>query len=119
MNFIHNSTEPAVKTYEDPKSVNLRPPSANMMPLPLDPNKPIVTKKLSMVKINLPSFSIADLQIATRSFNEDNLVGEGSFGRVYQAQFDEGKVISFMFTSSNIKSRVIISFSGLIRLTTN
>ena len=37
-------------------------------------------------------YSVADLQMATDSFSFDNLVGEGTFGRVYRAQFNGGKV---------------------------
>eukprot|EP00252_Welwitschia_mirabilis_P023526 TRINITY_DN6674_c0_g1_i2.p1 TRINITY_DN6674_c0_g1~~TRINITY_DN6674_c0_g1_i2.p1 ORF type:complete len:718 (-),score=125.25 TRINITY_DN6674_c0_g1_i2:489-2642(-) len=39
-------------------------------------------------------FSIADLQIATKSFSEDNLIGEGVLGRVYRAEFPDGKVLA-------------------------
>ncbi|CAM8901247.1 unnamed protein product [Rhodiola kirilowii] len=104
LNFVHNSTAPEVKTFEIPESVNLKPP-------PVEPSKPlyegviakpVMTKKASMVKINLPSFSIADLQMATGSFNADNLVGEGSFGRVYRAQFDNGKDLAVKKIDSSL-----------------
>lgn len=39
------------------------------------------------------SYSVASLQVATNSFNQDCLVGEGSLGRVYRAEFPNGKVI--------------------------
>lgn len=54
-------------------------------------NKPIA-KKVNTTSIKAIIYSVADLQIATDSFSEDNLVGEGSFGRVYRAQFSDGKV---------------------------
>lgn len=49
-------------------------------------------KKISLAPTNVRSYSIADLQMATDSFSADNLVGEGSTGRVYRAQFEDGKV---------------------------
>ncbi|XP_009388758.2 protein STRUBBELIG-RECEPTOR FAMILY 6 isoform X1 [Musa acuminata AAA Group] len=79
-----------------PAPVNLKPP-------PIDryksfdedefSNKPIA-KKVDTTSIKAIIYSVADLQIATDSFSEDNLVGEGSFGRVYRAQFSDGKVLA-------------------------
>ncbi|XP_072990629.1 protein STRUBBELIG-RECEPTOR FAMILY 6-like [Typha latifolia] len=56
-------------------------------------NKPVV-KKTDTTPIKATLYSVADLQMATDSFSMDNLVGEGSFGRVYKAQFDDGKVLA-------------------------
>ncbi|WOL12461.1 protein STRUBBELIG-RECEPTOR FAMILY 6 isoform X1 [Canna indica] len=56
-------------------------------------NKPI-PKKGRTTSVKATSYSVADLQIATDSFSEDNLLGEGSFGRVYKAQFSDGKVFA-------------------------
>ncbi|XP_072980055.1 protein STRUBBELIG-RECEPTOR FAMILY 6-like [Typha angustifolia] len=56
-------------------------------------NKPVV-KKTDTTPIKATVYSVADLQMATDSFSMDNLVGEGSFGRVYKAQFDDGKVLA-------------------------
>lgn len=57
--------------------------------------KPIVVpKKQSVAPPDATSYSIADLQIATDSFNGDNLIGEGSIGRVFRAQFEDGKVVA-------------------------
>ncbi|XP_009796493.1 protein STRUBBELIG-RECEPTOR FAMILY 6-like [Nicotiana sylvestris] len=92
------SSAPSVKTFEAPAVVNLRPP-------PIERHKsfdeddiaakPIVPpKKVNTAKINARQYSIADLQMATDSFSVDNLIGEGSFGRVYRAQFDDGKVLA-------------------------
>lgn len=39
-------------------------------------------------------YSVADLQMATGSFSADNVIGEGLFGRVYRAEFDDGKVLA-------------------------
>nr|ABO31100.1 ovule receptor-like kinase 28 [Solanum chacoense] len=92
------SSAPIVKVFEAPAVVNLRPP-------PIERHKsfdevdiaakPIVPpKKVNTAKIDARQYSIADLQMATDSFNVDNLIGEGSFGRVYRAQFDDGKVLA-------------------------
>jgi serine/threonine protein kinase len=40
------------------------------------------------------AFSIADLQMATNSFAQENLIGEGSLGRVYRGDFPDGQVRS-------------------------
>ncbi|KAE8722912.1 Protein STRUBBELIG-RECEPTOR FAMILY 6 [Hibiscus syriacus] len=81
---------------DTPLSINLRPP-------PVDRHKsfdeefnkkPIVVKKSVPPPTNVKSYSIADLQMATGSFSVENLLGEGSFGRVYRAQFSDGKVLA-------------------------
>jgi hypothetical protein len=47
-------------------------------------------------KIKVPgaatSYTVASLQVATNSFCQDSLLGEGSLGRVYKADFPNGKV---------------------------
>lgn len=42
--------------------------------------------------ITAASYTIACLQTATNSFSQECLVGEGSLGRVYRAEFPNGKV---------------------------
>lgn len=37
-------------------------------------------------------YTIAELQSATNSFSEPNLLGEGSLGSVYKAEFPDGQV---------------------------
>jgi hypothetical protein len=66
------------------------------------PKKPIVVKKTVAPPANLKSYSIADLQIATGSFSVDHLLGEGSFGRVYRAQFDDGQVFLINFSANQL-----------------
>nr|GEZ07753.1 protein STRUBBELIG-receptor family 7-like [Tanacetum cinerariifolium] len=71
------------KTFETIDAVTLKPP-------PMDHHKsfddadfsaiPIAPKKLTVAPPDAISYSIADLQIATDSFNADNLIGEGSTG---------------------------------------
>ncbi|XP_039041132.1 protein STRUBBELIG-RECEPTOR FAMILY 6-like isoform X2 [Hibiscus syriacus] len=82
---------------DTPLSINLRPP-------PVDRHKsfneeefnkkPIAVKKAVPPPTNVKSYSIADLQMATGSFSVENFLGEGSFGRVYRAQFGNGKVLA-------------------------
>lgn len=54
-------------------------------------NTPIVVTG-KPAPINATVYSVGDLQMATGSFSIENLVGEGYIGRVYRAQFDDGKV---------------------------
>nr|GFC64219.1 protein STRUBBELIG-receptor family 7-like isoform X2 [Tanacetum cinerariifolium] len=71
------------KTFETIDAITLKPP-------PMDHHKsfddddfsaiPIAPKKLTVAPPDAILYSIADLQIATDSFNADNLIGEGSTG---------------------------------------
>lgn len=84
-----------VKTFDTSASINLKPPPIDRHKS-FDDNefskKPTIVKKTVSAPVDVQSYSVADLQIATGSFSVDHLVGEGSFGRVYRAQFDDGKV---------------------------
>lgn len=95
-NSIQSSSSVETKKLDTSLSINLRPP-------PVDRNKsfddedstrkPTTVKKSTVVvPSNVRLYSVADLQIATGSFSVDNLLGEGTFGRVYRAEFDDGKV---------------------------
>lgn len=55
-------------------------------------NNKSITRKVSLSSITVPAYTVADLQVATGSFNPDSLIGEGSFGRVYKAKFSDQKV---------------------------
>ncbi|KAL1368225.1 hypothetical protein HN51_022365 [Arachis hypogaea] len=39
-------------------------------------------------------YTVAEIQLITNSFSEDNLLGEGSLGPVYRAEFPDGKVLA-------------------------
>ncbi|GFP90561.1 protein strubbelig-receptor family 6 [Phtheirospermum japonicum] len=95
---LQTSSVASAVAFETPAVLNLKPP-------PFDRHKsfddddvtamPIVPpKKVNRGPINAKLFSVADLQIATDSFNVENLIGEGSIGRVYRAQLDDGKVVA-------------------------
>ncbi|XP_047175724.1 protein STRUBBELIG-RECEPTOR FAMILY 7-like [Vigna umbellata] len=96
-----------MKTFDTSASINLKPP-------PIDRHKsfddeefskkPTIMKKTVTAPANVKSYSIADLQIATGSFSVDHLVGEGSFGRVYRAQFDDGEVLAVKKIDSSVLS---------------
>ncbi|KAL6873455.1 hypothetical protein ACP4OV_013537 [Aristida adscensionis] len=52
------------------------------------------TAKNTKVSVTATSYTVASLQIATNSFCQDTLLGEGSLGRVYKADFPNGKVFA-------------------------
>lgn len=103
MKSVQTSSIASTKAFEAPAVINLKPP-------PIDrsksfdeddlPVKPIVVppKKVN-VTIKTKSYSVADLQIATDSFNAENLIGEGTFGRVYRAQLADGQVCCLFLVS--------------------
>ncbi|ESQ30043.1 hypothetical protein EUTSA_v10011271mg [Eutrema salsugineum] len=97
-NSIQSSSSVETKKLDTSLSINLRPPPADRHKSFDDEDltrKPIVVKKSTVVvPSNVRVYSVADLQIATGSFNVDNLLGEGTFGRVYRAEFDDGKVLA-------------------------
>lgn len=47
--------------------------------------------------ITATSYTVASLQTATNSFSQEVLIGEGSLGRVYRADFPNGKVFMCYF----------------------
>ncbi|GAV87311.1 LRR_1 domain-containing protein/Pkinase_Tyr domain-containing protein/LRRNT_2 domain-containing protein/LRR_4 domain-containing protein/LRR_6 domain-containing protein [Cephalotus follicularis] len=118
MKSIQTSSAVKTKTFDTSASINLRPP-------PIDrhksfdeddyPKKPIVVKKAVSAPVNVPSYSIADLQMATGSFSVENLLGEGSFGRVYRARFDDGKVLAVIkIDSSTLPSELSEDFMEIV-----
>ncbi|KAE8680594.1 Protein STRUBBELIG-RECEPTOR FAMILY 2 [Hibiscus syriacus] len=53
---------------------------------------------------NPKEYTVAELQLATNSFSEENLLGEGSLGPVYKAEFPDGqKYRSFLFKAFAVK----------------
>ena len=80
-----------------PASVGLKPPAKIERNKSYDDDDDFSSKpaarKNNTKPIKAVVYSVADLQIATDSFSMDNLVGEGTFGRVYRSQFNDGKVL--------------------------
>ncbi|KAL5757259.1 hypothetical protein ACOSP7_019870 [Xanthoceras sorbifolium] len=118
MKSVQTSSAINTKTFDTSASINLRPP-------PIDrhksfdeddfSNKPIVVKKAVTAPTNVTSYSIADLQMATGSFSVENLLGEGTFGRVYRAQFDDGKVLAVKkIDSSALPSQLSDDFIEIV-----
>ncbi|PHU01026.1 Protein STRUBBELIG-RECEPTOR FAMILY 6 [Capsicum chinense] len=100
------SSTVSMTTFKTPTAVNLRPPPIDRLKsfdeVDISP-KPIVPhKKINTAQIKATQYSIADLQIATDSFNVENLIGEGSIGRVYCALFYDGKVLAVKKINSSI-----------------
>ncbi|KAK2353400.1 STRUBBELIG-receptor family [Trifolium repens] len=103
MNSTQTSSVIDLKTFDtSAASINLKPPPHKSFDENEFPMKPAVVKKTVAPPANLKSYSIADLQIATGSFSVDQLLGEGSFGRVYRAQFDDGKVLAVKKIDSSV-----------------
>ncbi|CAA7401160.1 unnamed protein product [Spirodela intermedia] len=84
-------------TVELPATLSLKPPPMERHKSFDDgedlPSRPLVAKKITS-PISAKAYPVADLQMATGSFNVENLLGEGSVGRVYRGQFDDGKVLA-------------------------
>ncbi|CAD6205003.1 unnamed protein product [Miscanthus lutarioriparius] len=97
MKPIEEATTVEVESLPSPAAVNLKPPPKIEQNQSFDDddfaNKP-VAKKSNEAPVKATIYSVADLQMATDSFNMDNLIGEGTFGRVYRAQFSDGKVLA-------------------------
>ncbi|KAL2341324.1 hypothetical protein Fmac_009264 [Flemingia macrophylla] len=57
---------------------------------------PVKSGSIKQMKspITSTSYTIAALQSATNSFSQDFIIGEGSLGRVYKADFPNGKVMA-------------------------
>ncbi|WOK93290.1 protein STRUBBELIG-RECEPTOR FAMILY 6-like [Canna indica] len=107
--FAHHPSDVAKETKTIHKSSMLhmatmpQPPHGSLKPPPVEQhrsfdgdefsNKPIMRKD-DRTSIKASVYSVADLQIATESFSIHNLIGEGSFGRVYKAEFGDGKVMA-------------------------
>ncbi|GMH14182.1 hypothetical protein Nepgr_016023 [Nepenthes gracilis] len=117
MKPVQISSSNNMKKSETAASINLkRPVSVHQKSFDEDDfsNKPVVTKKLTPVPQNVKSYSIADLQMATGSFSVDNLIGEGSIGRVYRAQFGDGKVLAVKKIDSSVLSRYPEDFTEIV-----
>ncbi|CAA2993364.1 STRUBBELIG-RECEPTOR FAMILY 8 [Olea europaea subsp. europaea] len=74
--------------------------AADLKPLPAErvTVERIQGKNGSIKRMKSPvtatSYTVAALQTATSSFSQENLVGEGSLGRVYRAEFPSGKIMA-------------------------
>ncbi|PIM99472.1 Serine/threonine protein kinase [Handroanthus impetiginosus] len=105
-----------VKSVQTSSTTSETPAVINLIPPPIDHHKsfddtdvstmPVLPpKKTNTPPINAKFFSVADLQIATDSFCVENLIGEGSIGRVYRAHLDDGKVLAVKKINSSLLSK--------------
>ncbi|KAL8462695.1 hypothetical protein ACS0TY_033641 [Phlomoides rotata] len=78
-------------------------PTATVSDLKPPPSENVTVERLqgnngSLKRVKSPitatSYTVAALQTATNSFSQENLVGEGSLGRVYRAEFPSGKIMA-------------------------
>ncbi|CAH9126804.1 unnamed protein product [Cuscuta epithymum] len=66
-------------------------------PIP-QPPKEVTDAQQTIVKHSMtqlpPSYSVADLQQYTNSFSEDNVIGEGTLGKVFKAELPDGRLLA-------------------------
>ncbi|CAL4916454.1 unnamed protein product [Urochloa decumbens] len=105
MKPIQEATTVEVESLPSPAAVSLKPPPKIERNQSFDDDdiasKPVV-KKSNAAPVKATVYSVADLQMATDSFNMDNLIGEGTFGRVYRAQFSDTKVLAVKKLNSTV-----------------
>ncbi|XP_024370400.1 protein STRUBBELIG-RECEPTOR FAMILY 7 [Physcomitrium patens] len=85
--------EPVVKASPPVKVLKAPPSFKGISGLGAGHSKATIGK-VNKSNIAATPFSVADLQAATNSFSQDNLIGEGSMGRVYRAEFPNGQVLA-------------------------
>ncbi|KAI3834559.1 hypothetical protein MKW92_047650 [Papaver armeniacum] len=89
----------ADKEVQDPRikstatTTDLKPLPAEILMGERGYGKPGSVKRTSS-PITATSYTIASLQTATNSFSQECLVGEGSLGRVYRAEFPNEKILA-------------------------
>ncbi|KAL5707887.1 non-specific serine/threonine protein kinase [Ranunculus cassubicifolius] len=81
---LPNKSSPALFMRHIP---SIRPGTAENMEIRSFPRK-------SRNPVTAKSYTVAELQIATNTFNEENLLGEGSLGSVFRAEFPDGEVLA-------------------------
>lgn len=85
------SSEPNIRA--SPPEIMLKPPPSERHKINGDRGlERKSTSKRAKSPITAITYSIADLQMATNSFSQENLIGEGALGRVYKADFPNGKI---------------------------
>ncbi|KAK2992196.1 hypothetical protein RJ640_005683 [Escallonia rubra] len=73
--------------------VDLKPPPAENLIFERTQGKHGSAKRVKS-PLTATSYTVAGLQTATNSFSQENLIGEGSLGRVYRAEFSNGKIMA-------------------------
>ncbi|XP_052202944.1 protein STRUBBELIG-RECEPTOR FAMILY 8-like isoform X2 [Diospyros lotus] len=72
---------------------DLRPPPTEKLMVDRMQGKNGSVKRIKS-PVTATSFTVASLQTATNSFSQENLIGEGSLGRVYKGEFPNGKIVA-------------------------
>ncbi|XP_062161527.1 protein STRUBBELIG-RECEPTOR FAMILY 8 [Alnus glutinosa] len=72
---------------------DLKPPPAEKLTVERIQGKNGSVKRIKS-PITATSYTVASLQTATNSFSQEFLIGEGSLGRVYKADFPNGKIMA-------------------------
>ena len=98
--FVASSRETPEQTLQDSSIAAVKLPHPEKM----TPER-VYGKNGSMRKTKVPitatPYTVASLQVATNSFCQDSLLGEGSLGRVYKADFSNGKVQCVLYFCRN------------------
>lgn len=91
------SEEKAITLVPD---VNIKPPPFEKYIVPANVSVSSPAHKMpfrrptSRAAIATTAYSVAALQQSTNSFGQENLIGEGSMGRVYRAELPDGKLLA-------------------------
>ncbi|KAL4563005.1 hypothetical protein LXL04_027036 [Taraxacum kok-saghyz] len=98
-----NSTSTSTPIQKEMQEQRVKPTSSNVVDMkgPLIENSSLFErgkngsmKRVKSSPITTSSYTVATLQTATNSFSQDNIIGEGSLGRVYKADFPNGKMMA-------------------------
>lgn len=88
------STEMQEQRLKSPAAVtDLKPPPVEKLIVERVQGKNGSVKRMKS-PITATSYTVASLQTATNSFSQEFLIGEGSLGRVYKAEFPNGKIMA-------------------------
>ncbi|XP_062112148.1 protein STRUBBELIG-RECEPTOR FAMILY 2 isoform X3 [Humulus lupulus] len=98
---LQNSDSSPAEAEESPQILTFRSPilGPRRMPPIYNSRTQKTSKRKSVTRkhgfpMRAKLFTIADLQSATNSFSETNLLGEGSLGSVYKAEFPDGQLLA-------------------------
>lgn len=92
INVTPQMQEQRVKSAAVITDLKPRPPAENVT-MDRMPMKSGSVKQMRS-PITSTSYTVASLQSATNSFSQEFIIGEGSLGRVYKAEFPNGKVMA-------------------------
>lgn len=79
----------SVNTEMEERWEKVKPTEENMFELQKHGSKKSVGSAITSI-----SYTVAALQTATNSFSQENIIGEGSLGRVYKAEFPREKIMA-------------------------